>query len=198
MIDPQDPGTLQMRLPAPPKTGAERQKLLRKTRREAGIKAVHVSAAERELMAHGLCLLQQMGGPGLEAVPGLLVRLLPGAADLRRAEAVAALQLRQDSSDRSQAERTAQLEAENHRLRAIIAEIQAELGGAPVKSKPGPSVEDLQAEVARLRADLEKQHLENLFTIAEQGKTASAVERLQRRLNDAGLPSDYRAQPGEH
>lgn len=58
-------------------------------------------------------------------------------------------------------------------------------------------VEALRGEIVSLRARLDKQHADNLFTIAEQGKAATAVSRLQRRLEAAGLPNDYRALPGE-
>lgn len=90
------------------------------------------------------------------------------------------------------------LQAENAHIKRELAAIAAELGGAPLQpAAPAVDVAALQAEVARLQAELEKQHAENLFTIAEQGKAASAVSRLQRRLENAGLPSDYRALPGE-
>lgn len=90
------------------------------------------------------------------------------------------------------------LQRENAELKAGLQEIAAELAGAPVAPvKPAADVAALQAEIERLRAKLDKQHTENLFTIAEQGKAATAVSRLQRRLEAAGLPNDYRALPGE-
>ncbi len=82
---------------------------------------------------------------------------------------------------------------ENKRLKATLAEIGAELGGAPVA--PAASAAELvalQAEVARLRAQLDKQHTDNLNTIAELGKALTVTQAMQTRLKDAGLPHDYR------
>lgn len=94
------------------------------------------------------------------------------------------------------------LQRENSELKTGLQEIAAEFAGAPLAPvAPAADVmkiDALQAEVTRLRAQLEKQHMENLFTIAEQGKAATAVSRLQRRLEAAGLPNDYRALPGEY
>ncbi|MEE1883388.1 hypothetical protein V0R55_24800 [Pseudomonas soli] len=88
---------------------------------------------------------------------------------------------------------------ENKRLKAALAEIGDVMGGTvpAAKAGPAPEVAALQAEVARLRARLDQQHNDNLGTIAELGKAGHACERLQRRLEKAGLPYDYRAQPGE-
>lgn len=93
------------------------------------------------------------------------------------------------------------LQRENAELKAGLQEIAAEFAGTakPARpAKPAPDIAALQAEIERLRAQLDKQHADNLFTIAEQGKAATAVSRLQRRLEAAGLPNDYRALPGEY
>lgn len=91
------------------------------------------------------------------------------------------------------------LQAENGRLKSALAEIGSTIGGAAqvAKAAPATEVEALQAEVARLSAQLDKQHNDNLATIAQLGQAGHACERLQRRLEQAGLPHDYRAQPGE-
>lgn len=106
--------------------------------------------------------------------------------------------LRALDSQRDLQKQLAKAQEENEQLKAGLLEVAAEFSGAsaPV-AKPAVDVAALQDEVARLRAQLEKQHSENLFTIAEQGKAATAVSRLQRRLKAAGLPDDYRALPGE-
>lgn len=56
MIDPLDPGTFELKLPAQPMSNAERQRKLRKLRQEAGVKPVHVTPAERELLGKALRL----------------------------------------------------------------------------------------------------------------------------------------------
>lgn len=56
MIDPLDPGTFELKLPALPMTNAERQKKLRQLRKESGIKPLHVTPAERELLGKALRL----------------------------------------------------------------------------------------------------------------------------------------------
>jgi hypothetical protein len=39
---------------------------------------------------------------------------------------------------------------------------------------------------------LDKQHTENLNTIADLGKALTVTQAMQTRLKDAGLPHDYR------
>lgn len=56
MIDPLDPGTFELRLPAQPLSNTERQRRLRQERNKAGIKPVYVSPAERELLGKALRL----------------------------------------------------------------------------------------------------------------------------------------------
>lgn len=83
--------------------------------------------------------------------------------------------------------------AEMESLRAELQEIAAEFSGKPaVQAKPGPDVAALQAEVARLNAKLDKQHTENLNTIADLGKALQVTQAMQDRLKEAGLPHDYR------
>ncbi|MCE1119140.1 hypothetical protein, partial [Pseudomonas sp. NMI795_08] len=89
------------------------------------------------------------------------------------------------------------LQAENGRLKAALAEIGDVMGGAAplAKAAPAPEVAEvaaLQAEVARLRAQLDKQHNDNLNTIAELGRALHVTQAMQDRLKAAGLPDDYR------
>lgn len=56
MIDPLDPGTFELSLPAQPMSNTERQRKLRQERNKAGIKPLHVSPAERELLGKALRL----------------------------------------------------------------------------------------------------------------------------------------------
>ncbi|MFG0501083.1 hypothetical protein ACF8GD_00250 [Pseudomonas putida] len=84
------------------------------------------------------------------------------------------------------------LQQENAELKAGLQEIAAEFAGAAVPTKPATDVTALQAEIDRLRAQLDKQHTENLNTIAELGKALTVTQAMQTRLKDAGLPHDYR------
>lgn len=85
------------------------------------------------------------------------------------------------------------LQRDNAELKAGLQEIAAEFAGAPVTPPaPAADVVALQGEVARLRAQLELQHTENLNTIAELGRALHVTQSMQTRLKDAGLPHDYR------
>lgn len=83
------------------------------------------------------------------------------------------------------------LQQENAALKSTLAEIGAELGGQALAA-PVADVAALQSEVARLRAQLDKQHADNLNTIAELGRASKVTQGMQRALEKAGLPHDYR------
>lgn len=53
-------------------------------------------------------------------------------------------------------------------------------------------VEALRGEIVSLRAKLDKQHNDNLDTIAELGRALHVTQAMQDRLKAAGLPDDYR------
>lgn len=75
MIDPLDPGTFELKLPAQPMSNTERQRKLRQERAKAGIKPVYISPAERELLGQALRLLGRVRGAP-ENISGDVVELL--------------------------------------------------------------------------------------------------------------------------
>jgi hypothetical protein len=90
-------------------------------------------------------------------------------------------------------QRLAQGEGEIQRLQAALQAIAAEVGGAPVAVTPA-APNDL---VATLRSEITGLQKWNAQEVAERGKAFDAVAVLQARLQKAGLPHDYRRQPGE-
>ena len=84
----------------------------------------------------------------------------------------------------------AQVKADNQRLQDTLQEIAAELGGAaPAPVKPG-QLETLTQQVAALQK-------EQTLLETERNKAFAANRTLTERLRRAGLPTDYRPQPGE-
>lgn len=218
MIDHLDHATFELTLSPRAMTTAERQRKLRKERKEAGVKPLHVTPAERELLGKALrffgCVSRLTECAAVE-VAALQERVAPGAVKGQAPDGFALSgvdewdRLLRDIEElktardraiedywRGQEALTA-LRNENTELKAGLQEIAADFTGrkVPITSRPEPTA--LQEEIALLRSKLEQQHTENLFTIAEQGKATMAVDRLQKRLKAAGLPSDYRALPGE-
>lgn len=97
----------------------------------------------------------------------------------------------------AQAQELARARAEVQRLQAALQQIAAEVGAAPSASATLPApvasvdrVEALQRQVKNLEAS-------NALEVADRAKALEAVEVLQARLQRAGLPHDYRRQPGE-
>jgi hypothetical protein len=85
----------------------------------------------------------------------------------------------------------AEARGEIQRLQSGLKEIAAEMGGvAPAPLAQGADV----AELRRRIASLEQQ---NAMEIADRAKAFDAVAVLTARLKAAGLPTDYRRQPGE-
>lgn len=90
------------------------------------------------------------------------------------------------------------LQAENARLKRALAEISAELGGVPAApSAPAVDAAALQAEIERLRAQLDRQHNAHVDTTAELGRALRVTQAMQERLQAAGLPHDYRQYLGQ-
>lgn len=159
MIHPDDPGTLEMRLAPPAMSGGDRQKALRRKRKELGIKPVHVSPAERDVLAQALRVFELASASPLPAgveLPALVARLdpQPGLAEVRLSLAVfegqhkdelakarreaAALKRRLERALAGDAERKAEVE----RLRDVVRELQqlaVELG-APIRLPRSPVV----------------------------------------------------------
>lgn len=78
MIDPNDPGTLDLvEACERPMTVAERQRKLRRDRKAAGLKPVHLSDADRQTLAKALSVFHRMAAD--DGVPDLLRKILPGA-----------------------------------------------------------------------------------------------------------------------
>ncbi|MFL6970078.1 KlcB family protein [Pseudomonas alvandae] len=90
-----------------------------------------------------------------------------------------------------QAKELVHLRAENQRLHEAFQAISQEVSGdavvAPVSSK-------VEAQLRERIAGLEQN---NAIEIADRARAFEAVAVLQARLKKAGLPSDYRRQPGE-
>jgi len=84
----------------------------------------------------------------------------------------------------------AKARAEVQRLQSTLQEIVAEVGGAV----PASGKVDEVTELRRTIASLESQ---NAAEIADRAKAFDAVAVLTARLKAAGLPTDYRKQPGE-
>lgn len=86
------------------------------------------------------------------------------------------------------------LQRENEKLIGCLADLQQlaeSLGGPPMKMERDPMN---QRELRRRIEALEEQ---NALEVADRAKAFEAVRVLTARLKKAGLPTDYRAQPGE-
>lgn len=208
--------------PKAPLSNADRQRAFRQRQKELreneGLRAIHLTSTERCVLSLGLLAHEDLDHRGPNWVndkkPGfdaLLQKLWPEGdngrylAEPQRSTYRPTAWLRDSLQDtqeqlgrtqkawRTDRDQLNAAEDENRRLKATLAEIGAELGGAPV-APPAPAAElvALQAEVARLRAQLDKQHTDNLNTIAELGRALRVTEAMQTRLKDAGLPHDYR------
>lgn len=81
--------------------------------------------------------------------------------------------------------------AEIKRLQEALQQIAQEVTGAPAAAATSSNVE------AKLREQIAGLQEQNAVEIADRGRAFDAVEVLQARLKKAGLPHDYRKQPGE-
>lgn len=172
MIDPNDPGTLDLvEACSRPLSVAERQRKLRRERRDAGLKEMYVSTGERELLE----TLREQRKEGT-----------PGTADGKLFEAHAlAEHYRQQREG---------LQVENQRLIGCLAELQQlaeELGGPAMKMEKAP---DSQRE---LRRQIEALERENALLESERNNAHQAIKTWEDRLRAAGLSTDYRPLPGE-
>lgn len=81
--------------------------------------------------------------------------------------------------------------AEIKRLQEALQQIAQEVTGAPAAAATPSNVE------AKLREQIAGLQEQNALEVADRGRAFEAVAVLQERLKRAGLPSDYRKQPGE-
>lgn len=172
MIDPNDPGTLDLVAACEePLSGAERARRYRREQKLAGLKEMYVSADERQLV---------------ETLRQLKEGAKPGTPDGRLAEAFAlAEHYRQQREG---------LQRENAELLGCLGELQKlaeELGGPPMKMEKDP------ASPRELRRRIEALEQENALLESERNKAHAAIKTWEDRLRAAGLSTDYRRQPGE-
>ncbi|WP_106805744.1 KlcB family protein [Pseudomonas sp. S5D5] len=81
--------------------------------------------------------------------------------------------------------------AEIKRLQEALQQIAQEVTGAPAAAATPSNIE------AKLREQIAGLQDQNVLEVADRGRAFEAVAVLQARLKRAGLPSDYRKQPGE-
>lgn len=200
--------------PKAPKSNAERQREFRRRQKEQrelakadGAVTLSLTRTERSTLSLGLLAHEDLFHRGPDWVtdkkPGfnvLLAKLWPQGdsyylVEPQRTTYRPAAFLR-DELERER-EIARRLDLDNQRLRQSLTEITAELKAlsdgsmapAPV-APPAGLIDELRAKIA----GLEKW---NAQEVAERAKAFEAVEVLQRRLEKAGLVSDYRRQPGE-
>lgn len=86
------------------------------------------------------------------------------------------------------------LQRENQKLIGCLADLQQlaeSLGGPPMKMERDP------VSPRELRRRIEALEEQNALEVADRAKAFEAVQVLTARLKKAGLPTDYRRQPGE-
>lgn len=207
--------------PKAPMSNADRQREFRRRQKELrenkGLRTISLTSTERCVLSLGLLAHEDLDHRGPNWVhdkkPGfdaLLQKLWPEGdngrylAEPKRSTYRPAERLRREVEDlqvakeraiedywRAQQELTA-LRKENAELKAGLQEIAAEFAAVPAPVKPAADAAALQAEIERLRTQLDKQHADNLNTIADLGKALTVTEAMQNRLKEAGLPHDYR------
>lgn len=215
-------GRSAVELPAPieaepkvPKSNAERQRDFRKRQREQrelakadGAVTLSLTHTERCVLSLGLLAHEDLFHRGPNWVTdkkpefdALLTKLWPEGGDGRYLAEPERSTRRPAAFLRDELEREREiarrLDLDNQRLRQSLNEITAELkalAGGGVASAPVAPSADLVDQLHAKIAGLEKW---NAQEIAERAKAFEAVEVLQRRLEKAGLISDYRRQPGE-
>jgi hypothetical protein len=198
MIDPNDPGTLDLIAACEePLSGAERARRHRLKKKQAGVKAISLTHTERCVLSLGVLAHEDLfhrpadwvtsQKPGFDA---LLAKLWPEGDDGRY------LAEPQRSTRRPagflhdelkrQRERVTRLEIENRRLREAMQQIVQEVSGG--LASPAP------AEAPGRVAALER---ENALLESERNGALAAVKVYVARLGNAKLSTDYRRQPGE-
>lgn len=189
-----------------PMSNAKRQQLHRQRLKERaqteGLKAIPLTATDRMVLSLGLLAHEDLDHrpkdwatskkPGFDA---LLTKLWPEGdngrylAEPQRSTRRPAAFLR-DELERQKV-MIQRLQDENQRLQEALQQIAHEVAVAPAAAPCAHPVETkLREQVAALQD-------QNALEIADRGRAFDAVAVLQARLKKAGLPSDYRKQPGE-
>lgn len=206
MIDPNDPGTLDLVAACEePLSGAERARRHRLKKKKEGVKAINLTSTDRMVLSLGLLAHEDLDHrpkdwatskkPGFDA---LLKKLWPEGDNGRYLSEPQRSTYRPTAFLRDQLE---QARIENRRLKEVLHQIAAEVNvsaAAPVNAVQGQNDEDFatleRAELARRVEYLEK---EQALLEVERNKAFAANQTLTERLRRAGLPTDYRPQPGE-
>jgi len=218
VIDPLDPGTFDLVLPAQPMSSAERQRRhrqkLKELRETEGLRAVSLTQTERMVLSLGLLAHEDLfhRGPNwaAEQKPGfdsLLVKLWPEGDNGRylaeperttrrpagflrdEVERLTSMIKRMEESRQAERDELQALRQENQELKAAIREVAEDLGvSVRAPAQPAAAVND--AELARLRHECE-------ILEGERNNAFAAVKVFQSRLQLNKLSTDYRPQPGE-
>ena len=190
--------------PAPaakaPLSNADRQRLFRQRQREQkateGVQAIRLTHTERCVLSLGLLAHEDLyhrpkdwsttKKPGFDA---LLIKLWPEGDNGRYLAEPKRSTYRPAAFLRDQLE---QARIETRRVKEVLHEIAAEVGGGAVAPVP-----DQASEVAELRRRIEALEKENALLESERNKALGAIRTWEDRLRNAGLSTDYRRQPGE-
>ena len=197
MIDPNDPGTLDLVAACEePMSGAERARRHRLKKKQAGIKDISLTHTERCVLSLGLLAHEDLYHRPKDwattkklEFDALLKKLWPeGDNDRYLAEP--------ERSTRRPAgflrDQLADARLEVQRLKSALHEIAAEVGGAAVVP-----VSASLSEVVELRRQVASLQRENTLLEDERNGALGAVKVYMARLNNAGLSTDYRRQPDE-
>lgn len=204
MIDPSDPGTMDLVAACEePLSGAERarrHRLKKKLEKEThGVREIRLTSMERCVLSLGLLAHEDLDHrqanwetskkPGFDA---LLRKLWPEGDNGRY------LAEPQRSTRRPAAflrDQLAEARTENQRLKSALHEIAAEVSGQTAAPVPEQAAE--LAELAELRRRIASLERENNLLENERNGALGAVKVYVARLQNAGLSTDYRRQPGE-
>lgn len=197
MIDPNDPGTLDLVAACEePLTGAERARRHRLKKKQAGVKEISLTQTDRMVLSLGLLAHEDLDHrpkdwatskkPGFDA---LLKKLWPEGDDGRYLAEPQRSTRRPAGFLRDQ---LADARVENQRLKDALQAIAAEVSGGALAPVP-----DQAAELAALRREVARLEQENRLLESERNGALGAVKVYVARLKNAGLSTDYRRQPGE-
>lgn len=175
MIDPNDPGTMDLVAACEePLSGAERARRHRLKKKQAGVKDISLTQNDRMVLSLGLLahedLFHRPADWEVSKKPGfdaLLAKLWP-EGDSGRYLA---------EPERSERRPTAFLRDELERQRGMVQRLEQ-------------CNQDLRRQVEALER-------ENAQLESERNKAHGAIQLWEQRLRNAGLSTDYRAQPGE-
>ncbi|MCD5980531.1 hypothetical protein [Pseudomonas quasicaspiana] len=182
-----------------PMSNAERQKALRKRRKEQQLKPVLLNEAEQQVIDK-LRAMQKTPGAGVDPLPYVLSErdrgYITGALDYYEYQ-LKVQTVGNDYMKKNLLELYCRLSqhktygAATQWPRMEIRQAWADdESGKQLYAAQQRTIEALKAKVAGLEKS-------NALEVADRGRAFEAVEVLQNRLKKAGLASDYRKQPGE-